>query len=487
MFRLLLVSFFWMCDSASVQSKLLMRRIQSKPNDILHALDVLSEAGEDDQEDGPFLAALRVCGKSNSPDVALQIYNRHPSPACETLVISVLGSCQQYLKAVELLLESKTTTRSAGSFNAALAACGKAKDWKLALDIYENHKPIEQKISTLTTNVVLNILSNCRQGAEALRVLDNTMSCEPDRVSYQHVFSALIRSEMVDEASDLLARLRQNPAGIQPSEDIFDLVVGAYGKASNWDAIQKVEQIRFPNTTIDAREKYSFQYLDSLTKVGKRKEAYREIATYTPWNLTIGVQSNRNPAKNGIRLVFYENSVGQETRTKLGYLLMINSGDSSSLLGMFVEGQHRGRGLAKVCFATWLWFCLKADILPKTGRMNKPLISLLLQYRFGFTPAKGGVQVEVASDPDDADKTLVYAKSKKSLEGTFCPRDLQHQNIRLSLTPPDPRGRMVSVGTTLEAPDKSRLQEMVTKILPAGTMNCQLSPSEVRLIYLGKK
>ena len=505
-------------SSASVQSKLLVRKIQSKPNDIQNALDVLTQieknnvdSGEEDgcynkKDDGPYLAALRVCGKSNNPDIAVQIYNQHPSPACETMMISVLGATGQYQRAVDLLLQStnrktndkqsrtasSSSSSSTGSFNAALAACGKSKDWNLALDIYENHMPTEQ-ITTLTENIVLNVLSDCRQGGEAIRVL-NAMSCQPDRVTYQYVFSALTRSEMIDDACTLLGQLRQDIDGIQPSDDMYDLVVAAYGKMENWDGIQNVERIRYPNATTtisedDTKQKHSFQYVENLKKVGKGKEAYREVAMFLPENLTIGIQPNRNPSKNGIRLVFYQNSVDDQKptdRVKLGYLLMINNDNSSSLLGMYLNTQERGRGIAKVCLATWLWFCLNANIEPKTGVMKKPLISLMLQHRFYFIPRKGGIEIEVASDPNDPDRTLVYASSKKSLEGAFCPRDLQHQSLSISVTPPNPRGRMVSVKTTLKAPDTETLQELVSSIIPDEAMDCPLTPSEIRLMYLGK-
>lgn len=133
----------------------------------------------------------------------------------------------------------------------------------------------------------------------------------------------------------------ESSLAIQPTEAMYDMVIAAYSKISNWEGIKRVEQIRNPNSAVegDVRDLYSFQRWEGLTKVGKGKEAYWEVATHLPLNITIGVQPNRNPVKNGIRLLFYENynGDGDWKRRKLAFLLMKNSENQSSLLGMFLQ------------------------------------------------------------------------------------------------------------------------------------------------------
>lgn len=482
------------CMSLSVQTKLLTRQIQSQPSNITHALHVISQIDVTD-DDAPFIEALRVCGKSQRPDLVLDLYQQHPSEACRTMAISVLGACQRLENALALL--SYGNNASCASYNAAIAACGKAKDWKRAISVYEEVMP-SKLISTLTCNVMLSTLAKCRQGVEASRILSNIPShTAPDRRSYQYLVSAMVRSDMLDDATKLLEKMqRDNEIGesslaIQPTEAMYDMVIAAYSKISNWEGIKRVEQIRNPNSAVegDVRDLYSFQRWEGLTKVGKGKEAYWEVATHLPLNITIGVQPNRNPMKNGIRLLFYENynGDGDWKRRKLAFLLMKNSENQSSLLGMFLQDRRRGQGLSKICLGVWLWFCCQASIEPVTGIINKPLLSLLLQHRFMFVPERGGVEVEVTQDPDNPKTMLLYSPCKKSLEGAFSPWDVQNQNIRLLEQTPEPRGRRIHVRTAFNAPDSNELQALVQDILGKKALECHLSSEEIRHLYFGKK
>jgi hypothetical protein len=329
------------------------------------------------------------------------------------------------------------------------------------------------------------------------------VQCEPDRLSYQYRISALVRSDLVDEACQLLEQLQtknndhdDDPHTTTATDAMYDVVIAAYNKQSNREGVQRVHRIRESNLTTERKSSsssssspsehhyYSFQ---GLTKVGKGK-SYWEVATYLPLNITIGVKPCRDPVKNGIQLVFYENEEHEHPkkweRRKLGFLLMKNSDNQSTLLGMQVQSQRRGQGVAKVCLGAWLWFCLQAGITPTTGIISKPLLALLLQSRFGFVPCKGGVEVELAPDPTNPETVLVYAASQKSLRGVFSAWDKQHQTLRLVQQPPEPRGRLVKIRTSFEAP--VGLREKVQQILPEGALECDLTPNEMRHLYLGR-
>lgn len=480
-----------LCSSLSFQTKLLARQIQAQPTNVTHALYVLSQvSSRDSNDDEPFVAALRVCGRVQRPDVALEVYKLNPSEACRITAISVLGSCHALDPALELLSDTSFGDASVASYNAAIAACGKVKDWRLSLDIYEKRMP-KELISPLTCNAVLSILSKCRQGEEALRVLSN-MPCTPNRLNYQNTVNALVRSDLVDMAYELISVMKQNKeSSIQPFEVLYDMVIAGYSKRSKWEAIDRVETMRNPNWTSNTstQDLYSFQHWEGLRKVGTRKEAHWEVATYNmqELNITIGVQPNRNPAKNGIRLLFYENYWDGERweQRKLGFLLMNNSNNQSSLLGMFLKGKRRRQGVAKVCLAIWLWFCLKAAITPTTGVINKPLLSLLLQYRFGFVPHTGGVEAELFP-ADESGAMCLYGRAGKSLRGALSPWDIQNQNIHLLQTRPSTPGRKINIRCGFASPDAFQLREFVKEILPDASIECNMSSEEVKLLYLGK-
>ena len=165
--------------------------------------------------------------------------------------------------------------------------------------------------------------------------------------------------------------------------------------------------------------------------------------------------------------------------------------NTSSLLGMFLAKTDRGRGIAKVCLATWLWFCIKASITPVTGIINKPLLALALEYRFGFVPKKGGITIELAqSDGSDGQKgkLVVYSTSHKSIEGAFSPWDIANQNMLVIKKPPEPRGRKVSVRTRFSPPnDMQELHDKVKEILADGSVKCNLNTQDIQRLYFGKE
>lgn len=498
------------CFSLSTQNpKLSIRKIQSQPGSVAHALEVL----EANPEPTVVVEALRVCGKCRRPDVAITIFKKHPSELARAMTISVLGKCDQHHQAVRLIEDSSATS---ASYNAAIAACAKAKDWQLALDIH-NHQIPQKHMTTLTTNALLTILAQCRKGKEALNVLTNfhkrNNDRDPSRVTYQLVINALVRSNMVDEAFQILKRVTQqsendHEKATEPTLAMFDIVTAAYNKRSDWKSIRRVEQLRFPEKEIDLAEiqsKYDFQHWEKLQRVGKGKGSYFIVGRILvpsstedpPLNVTIGVQPHRNPSRNGIQLEFWENRPSRNgddkksgnRQTKLGFLLMINDGEAktSSLLGMFLTEASRGKGISKMCLATWLSFCLQASIAPTTGIINKPLLALALQYRFGFVAEKGGIDIELAASNDANGTLLVYSPSCKSIQGAFSPWDIQNQNMCIVKEPPNPRGRMVSVRNKFHAPASiDDLRNNVNEVLPEESMICDLNAKDIHRLYFGR-
>jgi pentatricopeptide repeat protein len=484
--------------------KLSIRQMNSQPKNITHALQVL----EANSEPTVVVEALRVCGKCKRPDIALATFQKYPSELARTMTISILGACEEHHQAVELIKESSV---AAASYNAAIASCAKAKDWKLALGIHNNQIPKEH-MTTLTTNTLLSILADCRKGEEALHVITNfherSNDREPSRVTYQIVIRALIRSKMIDEAFEILKNViqqsKQDENAVAPTYAMYDMITAAYNKRCDWESVRRVEQLRYPEKEIkldDIQTKYEFQHWDKLQRVGHGRESYFVVGQVLvpssseapPLNITIGVQPHRNAVKNGIQLEFWENLPANtkdkktgRSQTKLGFLLMINDGETntSSMIGMFLTNASRGKGISKVCLAIWMSFCLQASITPTTGKLNKPLIALALQHRFGFVPDKGGVDLEL-SNANDGNGTLL-AYSPKALQGAFSTRDVQNLNMRIVKEPPNPRGRMVSVRTKFQAPANLQdLQDKVNEALPEGTVTCKLNAQDIRRLYFG--
>ena len=252
--------------------------------------------------------------------------------------------------------------------------------------------------------------------------------------------------------------------------------------------------------------------------VGMKKfknEKYWMIGTYIDhiqgFNFIVALQPHRNPIKNGIKILLYKNhdtdddgnnSTTATGATKVGYLLMINHPAShidvptsneascvthgtSTLLGVYLDPLYRRGGLSKIIIAIWLQLCTKAQAIPRTGVMNKPLLALVLQHTFHFVPevttGNNGVNVEVSlvtnstvdavspSGSAASPSTIgIYSSNIKCLQGVFSLRDIRRENIQLLREPASPnRGRSCQIGATfvLSNVTTTRFEEMIEQQL----------------------
>lgn len=249
--------------------------------------------------------------------------------------------------------------------------------------------------------------------------------------------------------------------GLHPTEQAYNSVIATCGKENAWYEAAKVEKTERNNsieslTSSDSSQERLaayFKHLECYRKVGKGAESYWEIGHLKRYNastIIIGIQPHRNPIRNGLSLVFYE----QTTGFKFGRMLLKNTSSKtqndaspailySSIVGMEVNRYLRGQGLSKIFIAIWLKICLDTNAYPRAAVMNKPLISKVLM-QFGFVPQLGGTRCRLvrleASQQDGNNVSCrgifnptfgLYSTSKKSLEGMFSTRVLRMQNIAL--------------------------------------------------------
>lgn len=222
-----------------------------------------------------------------------------------------------------------------------------------------------------------------------------------------------------------------------------------------------------------------FDNLKAFRKCGKSSEPWWEICRYTVSNagdhissddqpngllrsIIVGIQPHKNPFRNGLSLVFFD----EASRVKLGRMLLRNTSirpslrtptllqplHFSSLVGMEVNKERRGLGLSKVFVALWLRMCLNTNTYPRAAVMNKPLISRVLMG-FNFVPQNGGSRVELIRLNNSSNNVkcdlgidynpqfALYSPSAKSLKGLFSQRALRLQNIAILNHPPSPNLR----------------------------------------------
>jgi pentatricopeptide repeat protein len=463
------------------------------------------------------------------------------------------------------------------SYNAAIAACGHAGAWQDALSLlYQMPVECLSTTTCHTVLTALSKGRRGAEALEVLRRMENEphddnnnnqdvdkeslpqlpqWNVTPARTTYHLTIQALIRGGELDLAKNLLMKSRAMVPSIAPKKGTIDMVIAAFGKAKRWSEIQDLEQWekeeeekgveggnRGDNDSMNDsnnRDKQQnnnttmyFQHWETLPKVGQGKGSFWALGHYNTTTTTtissslqsddtsqtarfvrVGFQPNRNPRKNGIRLV-----VVDEMGTRVGFLLMINvlatqngrqrrvqggkggmDGSSSSLLGLRVEPAFRNQRWGKVLLALWIHCCLEAGIVPTTGKIHKPLIALLLEHHFGFVGV-GGVVCQAApasavvmtednppKQETNDDKIVLFSDTVKSLQGMFSPWDLYTQRIILS-DRPILNGRSIRVGATWarrEGMEQTNVLRAKVKGILQDRLSYDATPLDLRKVFLG--
>jgi pentatricopeptide repeat protein len=483
---LLLIHMLTSCLSLQPQQchhdpRLLSRKIKNCIDDTDKALQLLELADVSDED--PFVQAIQVCGKAGRCDLALRVYHSCPTESCRTKTITVLGKCGKYKEGLELLREGNPSN---ASYNAVIAACGRAGDWQEALKVLEQ-MPVDF-VSWLTCHAVLTALAKARRGAEALDMLNNMgkWGLSPVRGTYHLAIQALVRQGDSEAAQGALEECREKQ--LRPHQGTIDMVIASYGKADNW------RQVKEGHTNEEIADTTYFHHWHSLKKVSQGKLTYWELGRFQydvmeegrkrHMSITVAFQPNRNPRKNGIRLILVDSD-----GCKLGFLLMLNrsseeqgtSHDTSSLLGLRIEESFRSLGLCKVFLAIWLHICLEAGIVCVSGKINKPVLALVLQHRFKFE-GTGGCLCEATRGDRDNDIVL-FSNNAKNLDGAFSSKDRSSQRIIVSHVQAKD-GRQIRMGATFVAPETSLLRAEVDEVLQGG-LSYEVTSTGLRDIFLG--
>jgi len=386
-------------------------------------------------------------------------------------------------------------------YHAAINSLGKAGLCNALLDILEemeqsSNSQTETNAPPIDKMAYQNAISSlARHGYchEAVQLLYQMQ--EKGLVSDMSIYNELLigiakqagqRLEKSDEpwhkvSLRILSEMEMND--IQPTEQTYNSIISACGKEGAWSDVARVTQLANtkdhdevskdkPPVTNTMHLSHGTTYFHNLLpfrKVGKGKDAWREIGQYL--HIIIGIQPHRNPMSNGLSLVFYDEASGE----KVGRILLKNTCSKkkndqsethyySSLVGMEVSKARRGEGLSKIFVAIWLYLCLETNTYMRAALMNKPLIVHVLMG-FNFMPQNGGSRVElirlknrdtnIKSEDGHSPNFALFSPSAKSLQGLFSQRVLRTQDIMVMDHPPSSEERETSViylKTTFEHP-----------------------------------
>ncbi len=411
-------------------------------------------------------------------------------------------------------------------YHTALSALGKCRQIDsilVLLNDLESRKGIEIQSTAMNDRLQYNLPApdrmayltaltgsiRCKTSNQSIEIMERMIEqgMKLDKVVYNHVLSSLTntksdgRYEMAkkiwkemerenicsDATYKSLIRLfsKENQwSDVAAAKDKLNLLSNIKGSRSVSLDIAGLPDLTDVNRSSDATTPGYLEDLGNLEKVDNVKKPWYKIGivrTSRNVEVVFGIQTHRNPILNGLSLVFYTPS-GE----KLGFMLIRNTKESnpvkedpdillSSILGMFIDEKHRGEGLAKIFMAIWIQICMNSKAFPRSEKINKPLLSLVLS-NFGFVPVSdSAIEIEIASVSGDEHVTNQSWKPLFSLYSrsplNFGERELRIQKMIVTRTPPSPKGKVTAVRTIFEHPMTQKAQSGLPYIKEADELS----------------
>jgi len=399
-------------------------------------------------------------------------------------------------------------------YHVAIAALGKCRRIDCILDILNSMET--NKIMTITSEntgpcavvrytfpspdrmTYLTAVSGtvrCKASGSSIEILNRMISrgMKPDKVIYNHVLSSLANTKSEERYEMTKIIWKEMEEEKMCTDATYKSLISIFSKENQYNDVAAVKEhmaikaagSSAPPTTVNNPLTPAYiKDLENLDKVDNAKKTWYRLGTIQSESLNrlprksvvFGIQQHKNPALNGLSLVFY--TVEGE---KLGFMLLRNHLDLidarvgnrkrkaendhilvSSIMGMKIDEHFRGQGLARVFTGLWIEICIRAGALPRSEKINKPLLSLALS-NFGFIPTCDS-KIDVEISRIDCSQTRMSAGITKKVSWepqfalysskvlNFGEREMRIQKMVVTQTPPDPRGKVTSVKTCFEHP-----------------------------------
>lgn len=421
-------------------------------------------------------------------------------------------------------------------YHVAINALGKAKNMNLVMDmiadmkskkfiniVVEDGSSLEYNFPSPDRMVYLTAMTasvRSKSSDISVRLLKDMsdQGIKPDRVAYNQVLASLAQCPSHQRYNQAMKIWEDMEADCESSNAAYKSLITLLTKEKKWSEVTIARQkMLHRNGPVEESPGFLMD-LDKLQKINGNKKWYKigyvVSETEQSSNLMFGIQNHRNPTDNGVSLVFHE-----ANGKKVGFMLIRNQIDKdmlfSDIMGMYINDDQRGRGLAKICVAIWLQICLECGAFPRSERINKPLLSLIL-CNFGFEANEGGVEVEISplAHVDFDSSSLgwtphfaLYSNAISPKDGTFGERELITQRMVIVNSPPSPRGKIAKVKTTFSHPlcrsapkslddtiqnqspkydqcEKAKLQNLLSQALK-GKLSFEIDANVLRRVIFG--
>eukprot|EP00471_Norrisiella_sphaerica_P003326 CAMPEP_0184477964 /NCGR_PEP_ID=MMETSP0113_2-20130426/99_1 /TAXON_ID=91329 /ORGANISM="Norrisiella sphaerica, Strain BC52" /LENGTH=348 /DNA_ID=CAMNT_0026855587 /DNA_START=43 /DNA_END=1089 /DNA_ORIENTATION=+ len=189
-------------------------------------------------------------------------------------------------------------------------------------------------------------------------------------------------------------------------------------------------------STVSKRRLHKLDNLASeLKRIEKKKSSPYNMGIYesesSGLKVEIGFKKDKGSGPH-YRLVYLTKTDDVPRYTSLGFLLFEEQDALNALAfkGVRVNERFRNKGLAKLFFSIWLIFTYSQGFRARANRIDKPVLSLLLQ-KFHFVPdSKGSRRFELSLDARD-DGVNLYTENIEMFKGTFSKKECRGQDIRI--------------------------------------------------------
>ncbi|CAN6324231.1 unnamed protein product [Urochloa humidicola] len=174
-----------------------------------------------------YTIALRSCSLTGDLGFALKIYEDmnkigvKPDEMFLSALVDVAGHARRADAAFEIMKDARAKDLHVGTiaYSSLMGACCNAKDWKKALQLYEEIKSIQLIPTISMMNALITSLCDGDQVLKAVDVLNEMkrIGVCPNQITYSVLFVACERNDEAQLGLDLFEQLKIDGIGINPT------------------------------------------------------------------------------------------------------------------------------------------------------------------------------------------------------------------------------------------------------------------------------
>eukprot|EP00435_Cladocopium_sp_Y103_P026392 s122_g6.t1 len=186
-----------------------------------------------------FLGLIRCLGRRSAWQSSIQVFDsmkhaRHEPK--ELHYTAAMRSCALGGAATTALrLFGELSEPTAPAFTAAIACCGVAREWELAIDMLHSLARAQHQSDLLAFNAVLTVCRRAQKSKLALKLMEalRYQQLQPDVLTYSACVSACEETSRWLRAVAFLTEMRQDL--VPPNVVTFSSAISACAKARHWD------------------------------------------------------------------------------------------------------------------------------------------------------------------------------------------------------------------------------------------------------------